>query len=178
MIGTTHDYIRPDRRLPYDMSGAVAALANAAMPALKRLSLGAMERLFNGHGYYGKVGDITPIFGTAPNLEELDVSGCFELVRPVRHERLEVLTANVDEIGVSGGPLTQETVTHILSSSFPLLRECQLALDADEVELYELPEIFFTGSGFPKLDAFYMDSLKPESEARLKVHKAARSIRW
>jgi hypothetical protein len=178
MIGTSHDYIRPDRLLPYDMSGAVAAVAAARLPALKRLSLGAMELLFNGHGYYGRLGDITAIFAAAPNLEKLDLCGCFTVSRPLRHERLEVLTINVDEIGVSGGPLAQETVTVLLSSSFPRLRELELALDADEVQPYDVPEVFFGGEGFPALEALAMDCLKPEAAARLEALKAARKLRW
>jgi hypothetical protein len=178
MIGTTHDYIRPDRPLPYDMSGAVAALAAAKMPALERLSLGAMERLFNGHGYYGRLGDVTFVFEIAPNLVSLDLSGHFDLARPVRHDRLETLAVDVDEVGVSGGPLTEETVAHILSSRFPRLRECELALDADDAPPYAIPEVFLAGTGFAALEAFSMEGLSPEAERRLEAYKSARNLRW
>lgn len=178
MIGTTHDYIKPGRPTPYDFSAAVAALRGATMPALKRLSLGAMEKLFNGHGYYGRVGDITHIFEMAPGLEKLDVNGWFVLTRPVTHDRLESLLIDVDEIGVSGGPLSQETVTNILSSRLPRLRELQLALDADDVEPYDVPGALYGGNGLPVLEACFIDCLTPDAASRLASWKAERGIRW
>jgi hypothetical protein len=178
MIGTTHDYARRGRPTPYDFSATTAALAAARMPALKRLSLGDMEKLFNGHGYYGVVGDLTPVFDVAPNLESLDVCGRFTLARPVRHVRLESLTVDVDEIGISGGPLSQETIDALLSSRFPRLRALYLALDADEVQPYAVPDRFFADDGFPALEVLGIDQLQPAAEERIVAWASARGIRW
>ncbi len=137
-----------------------------------------MEKLFNGHAYYGRVGDITPVFAAAPNLERLEVCGCFALTRAVHHDRLEALTILLDEIGVSGGPLSQATVTNLLSSRSLRLRECELALDEDFAPLYDIPDAFFSGDGFPALEAFAMDRLNPDAEQRLSAFKSLRGLRW
>jgi hypothetical protein len=178
MIGTSHDYAQK-RAAPYDMSAAVAALEGAQLPALRQLSLGDMELLFNGHAYYGRLGDVTHVFAVAPLLEELRLRGQFALSAPVRHGRLRELTAFLDDIGVSGGPLSQETVTRLLSSELPSLSEASLSLDEEEREVdYSIPDAFFTGPSFPALAAFAMDCLTPEADDRLAAWKAARGVRW
>jgi hypothetical protein len=176
MIGTSHDYV-PNRPISYDMSAAVAALCGARWPALKHLSLGGMELLFNGHAYYGKLGDISDVFEAAPELEELRLHGQFMLCREVRHDRLRDLSVFVDDIGVSGGPLSQDTVSHLLSSDFPALRAVCLSLDdGDREDDYIIPDAFFDGSQLPVLATFDMDCLAPDEEARLAAWKAAREL--
>lgn len=176
MIGTSHDYI-PNRPIRYDMSAAIAALSGARWPALKHLSLGGMELLFNGHAYYGKLGDVTAVFDAAPQLEELRLHGQFMLRGPARHDRLQDLSVFVDDIGVSGGPLTQDTVSNLLSSDFPVLRNICLSLeDGDRGDDYIIPDDFFDGAQFPALTAFDMDCLTPDEEARLAAWKSERGL--
>jgi hypothetical protein len=176
MIGTSHDYI-PNRPIRYDMSAAVAAFRAARWPALQRLSLGGMELLFNGHAYYGKLGDVTDVFGAAPQLDELRLHGQFALRGPVSHGRLRELSVFVDDIGVSGGPLSQDTVSNLLSSDFPALRGVCLSLeDGDREADYVIPVAFFAASRFPGLTAFDMDCVAPEDEARLAAWKTARGL--
>jgi hypothetical protein len=177
MIGTSHDYAR-NRPIRYDMSAAVAALRGARWPALKHLSLGDMEQLFNGHAYYGKLGDVTHVFEAAPQLEELRLRGQFTLRGPVRHALLRDISVFVDDIGVSGGPLSQDTVSRLLSSDLPALREICLSFDDGDREAdYVIPDGFFTGSRFPALTAFDMDCLAPADAARLAAWKSERSRR-
>ena len=178
MIGTTHAYIGPGRPTPYDISAAVAALAGATMPALTRLVLGDMERLFNGHAYYGRVGDVTHAFDMAPGLLALRICGCMTLSRPVSHARLEGWHVDVDDIGVAGGPLSQDTVSNILGSRLPRLRTLELALDEDDVQPYDVPEPFFADNGFPALERFGMDCLTPDAERRLRAWAAGRALHW
>lgn len=83
MIGTSHDYIS-NRPVRYDMS---AAFRGTRWSALKHLSLGDMELLFNGHAYCGKLGDVTDVLDAAPQLDELRLRGEFTLRSPVRHDR-------------------------------------------------------------------------------------------
>jgi hypothetical protein len=176
MIGTSHDYI-PGRPIRYDMSAAVAALCGARWPALKQLSLGAMELLFNGHAYYGRLGDVTDVLAAAPQLDELRLRGQFTLRGPVRHDRLRDLSVLVDDIGVSGGPLGQDTVSHLLASDFPALRTVCLSLDDGAREAdYSIPDAFFVGLRFPALTAFEMDCLAPGQHARLTAWKAGRGL--
>jgi hypothetical protein len=177
MIGTSHDYI-PNRPIRYDMCAAVAALRGARWPALKHLSLGDMELLFNGHAYYGKLGDVTDVFEAAPQLDELRLRGQFTLRGPVRHDRLRDMSVFVDDIGVSGGPLSRDTVSHLLSSDFPALRRLCLSLDdGARAADYVVPDAFFTGSRFPALTDFDMDCLAPEQHAQLAAWKAGRGLR-
>jgi hypothetical protein len=176
MIGTSHDYI-PGRPIRYDMSAAVAALCGARWPALKHLSLGDMELLFNGHAYYGKLGDVTDVLAAAPQLDELRLRGQFMLRGPVRHDRLREMSVCVDDIGVSGGPLSQDTVSNLLASDFPALRTVCLSLDDGEREAdYVIPDAFFAGSRFPALTVFDMDCLAPEQHARLAAWKTGRGL--
>lgn len=182
MIGTSHAYAdRSDeeaKRAGFDMAAAVAALRGAHMPALRTLSLGEMERLWNGHCLYGKVGEIGHVFAAAPHLAALDVSGQFALRAPTRHDRLETLDVRVDDIGFSGGPLSAQTVTNLLSSTFPKLARCHLALDEGTTDArYTVPEVFFSGAGFPALTSFEIDCLQPEAATRLEAWKAERGMR-
>lgn len=178
MIGTSHDYRNLEGPRPLDFSPAIAALRGASLPALRHLTLGDMERLFNGHVYYGRVGDITHVFDMAPSLRTLHVCGWAVLSRPVRHAKLEKLIMHVDDIGVSGGPLSQATVDNILTSRFPRLHTLELALDEEEVQPYDVPKAFFADNGFPALERFGMDWLKPDVEPRLRAWAAERKLRW
>lgn len=178
MIGTSHDYKSREGSGPLDISASVAALRTAHLPALARLSLGDMERLFNGHVFYGRVGDFAHVFDMAPNLAELTLCGCAALERPVAHGRLETLHMRVDDIGVSGGPLSQTTVDNVLTSRFPRLHTLELALDEQEVQPYGVPDAFFTENGFPALERIGMDCLTPEVEPRLRDWAAGRKLHW
>lgn len=72
---------------------------------------------------------------------------------------------HVNDIGISGGPLSQATVDNILTSRFPQLHTLELALDEEEeVQPYDVPEVFFADNGFPALERFGMDWLKPVVE--------------
>jgi hypothetical protein len=177
MIGTSHDYAR-NRPIPYDLSAAVAALRGARFPALRHLSLGDMEMLSNGHAYYGKLGDVTHLFAAAPELDELRLRGQFTLGAPVRHDRLRDMSVFVDDIGVSGGPVSQDTVANLLSSDFPAMSTVCLSLEDGDREVdYRIPDAFFTGSRFDAVTVFDMDCLAPEDEARLAAWKAGRGLR-
>jgi hypothetical protein len=143
VIGTSHGYIRPEHPTPYDFTRAVAALNGASMPALKRLSLGDMELLFNGHGYYGRLGDIAHVFDMAPQLEEARICCNAELSRSVQHEHLRMLVMTADYVAGHCAPMSQATFTRLLTSRFRSLTECDLSLEADEALFYQLPEAFF-----------------------------------
>lgn len=176
-IGTSHDYARKEGA-GYDHSAAIAALAGGRWPRLTELSLGDMERLFNGHCYYGRVGNITPVFEAMPRLEVLRLYGWFALERPVRHGRLKSLSVMLDDIGVSGGPLSQETLDHLLSFRLPRLEGLDLSLDEADVEdEYTIPEAFYAGDGFPALRQMQVDRISEETAERLIAWKAGRGIR-
>lgn len=60
-IGTSHDYAQRQNP-PYDFARAIAAFCTGRYPALEVLALGDMEKLFNGHSYYGKLGGVGDVF--------------------------------------------------------------------------------------------------------------------
>jgi hypothetical protein len=177
MIGTSHAYDKKAHAAGYDMMEAVAALRGAQLPALTLLSLGDMELFYNGHPLYGSLGDVTHIFAAAPQMETLQLHGDFTLSAPVRHDRLTDFTVTVDDIGCCAGPVSQETVDHLLSSSFPSLTRLDLRLNDDGgVGKLAIPEAFFHGDGFPGLRAFDMDHLLPAAAARLTIWKQERGL--
>jgi len=178
MIGTSHDYIGTDHPPPYDFSGAVAALKGATLPALKRLILGDMELLFNGHGYHGRLGDITHVFDIAPQLEELRICGNAEISRPVRHDLLRRLVVTVDDVAGHCEPWSESSFENLLASRFVRLAECDLSLEADGVAPYRIPEIFFSGVGFAALEAVSVDCLADGDATRFSAWKAGRGLRW
>jgi hypothetical protein len=137
-----------------------------------------MELLFNGHAYYGKLGDVTHVFEAAPQLDELRLRGQFTLRSPVRHASLRDISVIVDDIGVSGGPLGQDTVSFLLSSDFPTLSRVGLSLDdGDRAADYAIPDDFFTGSRLPALTVFDMDCLASATHERLAAWKRERGVR-
>ncbi len=176
IIGTSHDY--DAKRSGYDMTNAIAALKGARLPALKRLVLGEMELLFNGHALYGSLGDITHIFDAAPQLDELELCGRFSLKTPMRHEWLRTLSVSVfSDIGIGDGPLSQDTVSYLLLSHFPRLTTCSLHLDETPPDVgFSIPEEFFARPRFLAMQSFSIDALTPESEARMKEWVARRSL--
>jgi len=178
MIGTSHDYISADRAPPYDFADAVGALKGANMPSLKVLSLGDMELLFNGHGYYGRVGDITHVFHIAPHLEELRIFGNAEISGAVQHDGLRRLFVTVDDIAGHCEPMTETTFTSLSTSRFVQLTECELSLEADGAPSYQIPDIFFSEGRYPALEAISIDSLAPADAIRLSAWKASRGLRW
>ncbi len=147
MIGTSHDYI-PSHQAPYDFSAAIAALKNARMPALRRLIVGEMELLFNGHGYYGHLGDVTDLFDIDPSLAEFHICGRATVRRPVQHDKLELLSIVADDIAGNSGATAPETVTNILASHFAKLNQLHLSLEADEAQAYGIPEVFLRRSKY------------------------------
>jgi len=176
IIGTSHDY--DAKRSGYDMTKAVRALTGAKLPALKRIVLGEMELLFNGHALYGSLGDITHIFDAAAQLDELELCGQFSLKSPLRHERLRKLTVSVfSDIGIGDGPLRQDTVSHLMLSFFPRLTNCDLHLDGMPPDtLFSIPEEFFARPRFLAMQSFSIDALTPEAETRMKEWMAQRRV--
>jgi len=54
----------------------------------------------------------------------------------------------------------------------------ELALDENEAQPYDAPDAFFADNGFPALERFGMDRLKPDAESRLRAWAAERNLRW
>ena len=164
-IGSSLDVVAAGR---FDYREAVAALNGACLPALSHLELGGMFLTFNGHPYFGQLGDVAHIFDTAPALTELDLYGTFGLSRPVSHATLCRFSAQIDEIGVTGGPPTQDPVTRLLTSTFPALVELDLDLDGGSPDLsFALPESFPDPVSMPALRRVAVTNLAPGDDARL-----------
>ena len=175
-LGSSHKVAEQGGSL--DFRDAVAIFRGQELPALTRLSLGDMERLFNGHCYYGKLGDVAPVLAAAPRLTELDLYGHFELRAPVHHPSLQALTVIVDEIGVTGGPPSQSTLTNLLRSQLPALQRLELWLDDGDPELrYELPEEFLQASGMPALKTLGVDRMTADAVVALRLWAEQRQVK-
>lgn len=181
-IGTSHDWAdkapKRDAAERYDMTAAIATLTGARLPALSKLDLGDMEMLFNGQRLTGTLGDVTHVFDAAPNLVVLSLTGTYAFSRPVRHEKLETLSAEQSDIGCWADPPDQATITHLFSSSLPRLATLTVDIDPEEEVAFELPEIFFSCNGFPSLARLGFNKPSPVTAARLEKWSAERGIIW
>ena len=166
-IGTSHHFAEQKHPLPYDMTGAIRALSEPLLN-LKHLVLGDMVQLFNGGQYYGKLGALDHIFEVCPALETLQIYGQFALKAPVSHNSLTSVETAADSIGVSGGPISQATVTHLLQSSLPKLNRLILELDEEDAEeTYEIPPGFPNPDRLPGLTKIHIDPVSPETARHL-----------
>lgn len=140
-----------------DYRGLTASLAKAEFPQLETLELGIWQLYCNSHCAFGQIGNIDFLSQCMPNLKHLSVFGKFDLQSYLSFPKLETLSIEVDDptTGVNGGELDSATVSHLLSSSFPELRELYLNLEiAGGVVCYSIPNVMLTDDVFPKLTAF------------------------
>lgn len=166
-IATSHDYA--ERKLgAYDFRPAIAALKATHFPQLESLSLGNMEQLFNGHRYFGTLGDISHVFDAAPKLTTLNLHGQCALGSPITHHCLTELFLEVDDIGVNGGPISRDTLDHLLTSNLPALTQMELSLaDGTPNDRYALPDVARMHAGMPRLKSIHIDCLSEEGLLRL-----------
>lgn len=173
-VGTSHYYAQ-HRMGDYDMRAAIACL-DQPLPSLCKAVLGDMSQLFNGGQYYGKLGEIGPFLEQSPALEKLELFGQFALGAPLRHPALKTLYAAADSIGVSGGPVDQQTVTNLLLSEFASLESLELELEEQDLEEdYSLPQGFASVSNMPQLRRLYVDPLAEDCQHALEAWHKARS---
>ena len=139
----------------FDYSSITAILKESSLPQLRVLNLGVWELFHNAHAMYGRLGDITGLSVAMPRLERLGLYGHFELNGPETFERLERLetlmcdpvTGSVVEDAISNHSLNQ-----LLESSFPMLRQASIDIEADEVLTYSLPESMTSGAFAPQIE--------------------------
>lgn len=136
-----------------DYSRLVASLASSEFPHLETLELGVWQLFSNSHCVYGNVGRIDGLADRMPNLKKLYLYGKCELHAPLSIPGLEILHVVVDDTvtGANGGPLDLSTVSNLLSSSFPELRELYLGLETDDNVCYTVPEAILSNDLFPNL---------------------------
>lgn len=171
-LGTSHHYAEQMRRTAdatgaYDLSEITALFKGRHLPALRSLSLGGMFMLFNGHALYCHIGDITPIFEAAPNLEILDIYGAFTLTRPVFHAQLQEFSADIDDIAGTAGSMSQDTLDHLLASDLPSATSLSVLMDDDPDHAYRLPQDLTRLHAMPQLKALILEGFDPKSQQRL-----------
>lgn len=170
-IGTSHAYPPSG---PHDFSAMVAALKGHVLPEVTDVALGEMMPLFNAEMALGSLGVIDHVFEVFPALETLALYGYFRLLAPHRHTRLRVLEGCVDDMGVTGGALSQNTVTHLLSSDLPALERVDLDFEVAGQHLsYDLPDSFVARA--PALAVVWVTPLTETSAARLVAARAPKS---
>lgn len=176
-LGTSHHYAEQMRRTAgatrvYDLTDVTALFKGRHLPALRSLSLGDMFMLFNGHALYCRIGDITPIFEAAANLEILDICGAFTLTRPIFHAHLQEFSADIDDIAGTAGSISQETLDHLLASDLPSATSLSVLMEEDPDHSYRLSENLTQLSGMPRLKALVLEGLDPKSQQRLATLQA------
>ena len=159
-IGTSHDYAervstgRVALELPYYFDKAIDVFKGAHLPALKWLSIGDMELLFNGQALHGYAGDISPVFPACPNLETLEVWSMFRMDQIVDHAAIQEIGIEADGLCMvkeTDEQVDAQSVTNLLSSRFENLRVLELDIPETDTTQYTIPEAFFEQPSMPAL---------------------------
>lgn len=93
-----HEFEEPQEVTDFDFSKVISAIEHFTFPKLKSLRLGIWELLCNAHCMYGKLGDITTVLINNHHIEELEISGVFELIHPIELPNLKTLTIIIQDI--------------------------------------------------------------------------------
>jgi len=142
------------RNFPLDYSNAIATLKEADCPNLKHLSLGVWHLFANEHCAYGQLGDITPVLNNLSQMEDLEIYGNFEVTELISFQYLKELTVTLNDniTYLNAGPISNSTLSNLLSGTFPNLEEIFLDLDCDKNDSdYTFPGVFLDGNNLPKL---------------------------
>ena len=137
-----------------DYTQLTEALLQCSFPKLRSLELGVWQLFSNSHCAYGNVGGIDGLGAAMPELRELFIYGKCQLQKPLSIPRLEILHVVVDDpvTGMNGGAPDVKTVSNILSSSLPNLRELYIDLESDDENLrYVIPESLLGDNLFPRM---------------------------
>lgn len=139
-----------DRR---DLRPLVSALSDIEFPFLKQLYLGDYFQFVNGPGATGWLGDVTSLLIHSPAVQDLSLVGNFSLTNSVILTELTELTVEIDDSqsNLNRGPISNETLDFLLSSSFSKLEYLYLDLSIDVAIEYELPDTFLQGINLPSL---------------------------
>lgn len=105
---------------------------------------------------HGQRGDISMIGKHMPRLQVLELAGWFEMSAKACHAELQKLNISLQgTTGIGGGPISQATLSNLLSSEFPRLQELWRNLDCDDNDhRYHLPECLFSVENVPELREF------------------------
>lgn len=165
-----------------DFDAVIALLAEARLPALKRLSLGAHERHHNADlDLVGSLGELSPVLAALSHIEELSLLGRFELSAPVVLPALRRFDVTVADHESHRGPLSNDTLQRWLTMRAPSLTHATLRLDGlfdDEVPTYTLPAAFLEGEGMPSLrEMLLYGRFSPDEVRRLQESPLARRAR-
>ncbi len=150
LLGNSSDDLGSGR----DYSRLTAALARTEFPELEFLALGVWQLFCNSHCLYGRLGAIDALADVMPRLKRLELYGNFTLQSPLRFPELEVLTLIVDDevTGVNGGAVGPGTLSNLLSSDLPNLRDLYIDVRiGNGSPRYAIPGSMFASDVFPEL---------------------------
>lgn len=136
-----------------DLRPLVEAISHCDLPALKQLHLGDYFLFVNGAGATGWLGDVTPLLQHAPALQELSLVGNFMLTASLNLPELTELSVELDDCqsSLNRGPISNETLVSLLSSTLPSLEALYLDLTIDADTAYFFPQAFLQGHQLPEL---------------------------
>lgn len=165
-IGVSQSYAARRPVEGFDLTKVMSLFKGRHLPNLRSLCLGDMFVLHNSPVRSCRIGDITPVFDAAPNLRMLDLCGPFFLTRPVKHAHLQEVSVHVDATSGQEAVISQQTFTNLMMSKLPEVQSLSLLSDAVEVVPLDLPAAFDPRAQMPKLAAFEVENLTPESLQR------------
>ena len=165
-IGTSQLYAARRPAEGFDLGKVMSLFKGRHLPNLRSLCLGDMFVLYNSPVRACRIGDITPLFDAAPNLRMLDLCGPFFLTRPVEHAHLQEVSVHVDAASGQEAVISQQTFTNLMMSKLLEVQSLSLLSDATEDVPLDLPTAFDPRAQMPKLTAFEVENLTPESQQR------------
>lgn len=140
-IGYEHSNVKYGYK---DYSKISELLASTKFPKLKSFEYGIDFLLANEEQYYPHLGDITKVLANMPLLEELDLSGSFELREKIDLKNIKNLCVIDFYTEISNGIISKETLNYLTESNFENLEEFEVSVTANNDLTYHLNESIFT----------------------------------
>ncbi|WEV50130.1 hypothetical protein OZX61_12395 (plasmid) [Acinetobacter sp. ESL0695] len=153
LIGLQHDYLDLNNGFD-DFSQISYLLSQKSFPKLKVFKYGFDELYVNVCRVYSNLGDITEVIENMPSLEILEITGAFELTKPLNLKSLKSINIDID-LGVQDCndvmAISQKTLDLLMSSAV----NCELesfTLDIINTDIhYQLDIDLFKRNNFFKL---------------------------
>ncbi|NWL03840.1 hypothetical protein DM790_23735 [Flavobacterium collinsii] len=126
-----------------DYSKISSLLSTAKFPKLKTFEYGTDFLIVNEEQYYPHLGDLTQVLNNMPLLEELDVSGSFQLQSKVDLKNIKNLYIMDYYTEITNGTISKDTINFLTDSNLENLEIFELSLGAQNDYVYQLNSKIF-----------------------------------